>query len=303
MQVGGYMGNGLNPFINKFGAATHASKGLFGHPGSPQLRASAEKTAGLSDTFAQDIVSRIGNYQPKNLQGVEAYRQQQTASVDTQAQQAQESTAQAKDPSGLEESLSRAVDFVRSQFGDAAAQATMGLVYKSIGNGEVTEENLGKGLLQAVRFIDRNFGFAAGDKLMAHFNQDVNKAMNDFFDNGLMETFYAVSPNAKQGGGKAQGLQLTSAMQEVAKQYGQDAVSSIMEALEEALQSGEKPGAALRQAVQVAGEDMAAQYGGEAKDHAALIGQSLAPLFHGQGQAGNGMVPPPQAGGQLDIRV
>jgi len=298
MQVGGYMGNGLAPFINKYGAATHAAKGLFGHPGSPQMRASAEETAGLSQTFAQDIISRIGSQQQSSTSIESSVVQPRSDLVVTQQGAGAESTATAKDPASLQESLAGAVDFVRENFGDAAAQATMGLVYKSVGNGEVTEESLGKGLLQAIRFIDRNFGFAAGDKLMAHFNQDVNAAMNDYFDNGLMETFYAVSPNGKTGGGMAQGLQLTSAMQDVAKQYGQDVANSIVNALQEAVENGEKPGAALRQAVEIAGEEMAAKYGGEAQDHAALIGQSLAPLLHGKG-----MAPPHLAGGQLDIRV
>lgn len=291
MQVSGYMGSGLNPFINKYGAMAHAGKGLFGQAGMPQMRSGTVDTAALSDTFAQDIVSRISTPEQDH---------QQAAQNTTTKQQQDSNTAQApKDASALEESLSRAVDFVRSNFGDSAAQATMGLVYKSIGNGEVTEESLGKGLLNAVRFIDRNFGFAAGDKLMAHFNQDVNAAMNNYFDNGLMETFYAVSPGGK---GQAQGLSMTAAMQDVAKKYGQEAVASIMDSLQTALESGEKPGAALRQAVQTAGEDMAAQYGGEAQDHAALIGQALSPLLHGA-SAGGAAPPPPPNGGQLDIRV
>ncbi len=285
----GYMGSGLNPFIHKYGAMAHAGNGPFGPAGMPQMRSGTVDTAALSDTFAQDVVNRIST---------RSQEQQAAQNTAEQPQQNSKNVAQTpKDTSALEQSLSSAVDYVRSNFGDAAAQATMGMVYKSIGNGDITEESLGKGLLDAVRFMDRNFGFAAGDKLMAHFNQGVNKAMNDYFDNGLMETFYAVSPGAK---GHVQGLKMTAAMQEVAKDYGQEAVASIMESLQSALESGEKPGAALRQAVQTAGHDMAAQYGGKAQDHAALIGQALAPLLHGA----NGAAPPPlQNGGQLDIRV
>lgn len=298
MQISGYTGNGLSPFINRYGAAAHEAKGLWGSSLGAQLRIdSPVDTADISQTFAQDIVSRINTTSTASTQTTSEESLGSTVSQEatTGTSTATQEQAEAKDTSGLQASLARAVDYVRDNFGDAAAQATMGLIYKNVGNQEVSEENLGEGMLDALRFIDKNFGFAAGDKVMAFFNQDVNKAMNDYFDNGLMETFYASSPG---GGGTAQGLQLTSAMQEVAKEYGQNAVQSLMDALESALEEGQKPGAALRLAVEQTGEAMAAQYGGDAENHATLISQSLAPLLHGQSQGNSTAL-----GTQLDVTV
>ncbi len=59
----------------------------------------------------------------------------------------------------LAKSLTETADFVRSRFGDKAATAFMGIMARNVGDGSVSEQSIGGGMLDAVRFIDRNFGF------------------------------------------------------------------------------------------------------------------------------------------------
>lgn len=314
MQIHGYMGSGLNTFISRFGTSQNSS--LFGGDAyGLNVRqisgnnASSDDTSGISQTFAQDIINRISTQvapedeaatKTEQLEeGAEATLEQETATAPPDSE-----STEPKDTTSIEHSLAEAVDFVRANFGDAAAQATMGLIYKNVGTEEITEDSLGEGLLDALKFVDRNFGMAAGDKLMAHFNQGVNNALNDYFDNGLMETFYAANSatgtagTAQQGQTLMQNTTLSAAMQDLAKQYGGDVATSIMDSLEAAMQETNSPTKALRMTVEQAGVDMAAQYGGEAENHQALIGQSLAPLLHGN--SFNSLMP---HGSQLDIRV
>lgn len=202
----------------------------------------------------------------------------------------------------LEQSLARAVDHVRANFGDAAAQATMGLVYKELGNAPVSEDNLGQGLLQALRFVDRNFGFAAGDRLMAFFNSDLNKAVNEYFDNGLMEVFHAAAPSNGAGMAKGLGAALGQALGDLAQEYATDAAKTLVEQFLAALEQGEGPFVALRRAVDATGQELAGTYGGDAAEHATTLGQALAPLLQGAPLAG-GSVPRQQMGMQVDITV
>ncbi len=277
----GYMGSGLTSYVSKFGSARGTTA-----PPQPEVR----DHAGISRTFAQDIVRRI---QAQPLPQEETREQdsvgQSQAGLDT-----------------LEQSLTRAVDYVRSNFGDAAAQATMGLVYKEIGNAPVSEDSLGQGLLQALRFVDRNFGFAAGDRLMAFFNSDLNQAVNEYFDNGLIEVFYAAAPSngAGAGQGMAEGLGtlLGQALGDMAQEYATDAAKTLVEQFLAALEQGEGPFAALRRAVDATGQELAGTYGGEAEDHAGVLGQALAPLLQAAPLAGDS-APRQQTGMQVDIVV
>jgi len=99
---------------------------------------------------------------------------------------------QARDASGLANALQDSMDYLRENFGDAAATAAIGLVYQYAGNGEVTEDNLGRGLVAALKFVDRNFGTAAGDQVLSQFNGELNSQLNAYFDNGADERFLAV---------------------------------------------------------------------------------------------------------------
>ncbi len=244
----GYMGSGLAPFASRFGVSGRETA---------TLRSNSQDNAGISQTFAQDIVRRI---QAESLE--------------------QEGGAQSQDTlDELQQSLARAVDYVRANFGDAAAQATMGLVYKEIGNDPVSEDTLGQGLLQALRFVDSNFGFAAGDKLMSFFNSDLNQAVNEHFDNGLMEVFYAAAPDASQGMGQGIASALGQALGDLSQEYASDASKSLVEQFLAALEQGDGPYAALRGAVDATGQELAMTYGGEASDHVAVLEQAVTPLL------------------------
>ncbi|MDC0335585.1 hypothetical protein OAN24_01630 [Pseudodesulfovibrio sp.] len=105
---------------------------------------------------------------------------------------------QPKDNSDLRHSLGQTLDWMREKFGDEAASAAAGMVLQSTSSG-VNEESLGDGLLNTLKFIDRNFGFAAGDEAIARFNQSVNPAINDYFDNGKAEVFYATPAQPLDG--------------------------------------------------------------------------------------------------------
>ncbi len=273
MQISGYTGNGLSPFIASYGSSTG-----FGGLRSTSAQPQQTDKSGISQTFAQDIVRRLQSH------GTPA----ESANPEAGAQVV---TEQPKDTTGLEQSLARTVDFLRSNFGDAAAQAGMGLIYKAVGNGEVNEDTLGQGLLETLRFIDRNFGFAAGDQVMAFFNQDLNRAMNEHFDNGLMETFYAVTPSSPAPQGNA----MQHSMAKLRDSLGDQVVQSLLESLEQSLAQGLPPGQALRQAAGQTAEQLAETLGTSSDKLAAQLGRNLAPLLHGA-QA-------PILGGQLDLRV
>lgn len=124
-----------------------------------------EDTSGV---FAEDIMRRIGELD-------------------------EESSRNSENAQRLENSLADTLKSVSARYGKQAATAVMGTVYKSIGDGPVTEENLGQGFLEAIKLVDKNFGVAEGDKFMADLNAGLNKSLNEFFDNGLNETFFAAT--------------------------------------------------------------------------------------------------------------
>lgn len=135
------------------------------------------------------------------------------------------SAGSAEQRARLASALEGAVQHVAGEYGDKAGTAFMGLVIKRLGSGPVTEETLGNGLLDGLRFIDRQFGTEAGDELMDKFNGDLNHSLNDFFGNGLSEQFIAVS--SKDGIG-AVPLPHMPEGEEV------DLVKSMLDALQEA---------------------------------------------------------------------
>jgi len=112
---------------------------------------------------------------------------------------------QTKDNTDLRHSLGQTMDWVRERFGDETAAAAAGMVLQSTSSG-VTEQTLGDGLLNTLKFIDRNFGFAAGDAAIAQFNQGVNTEINEYFDNGKAEMFFAVPAPPADGATATQDL-------------------------------------------------------------------------------------------------
>ena len=143
-----------------FGPTPSANDG--NRPPAPTLAASPEHTHKAATGFATDLALRL-----------------------SQARDGENG----KDASPLAAALVDTMDYIGDEFGADAATAAMGIVYSRVGNGDITEDSLGKGLLDVVRLIDRTFGFEGGDKLLNRFNGDLNDTLNEYFDNGLTEQF------------------------------------------------------------------------------------------------------------------
>lgn len=124
----------------------------------------------------------------------------------------------------LESALGGSVNYLTDKFGEKAGTAMMALIYKGIGNKDITEESLGNAFLDVTRFVDKNFGIQAGDEFMAHLNGSLNDSLNNFFENGLSEKFIAVTTYA---GGQAASSDPGATVDEM---Y----VQSILDMLEEA---------------------------------------------------------------------
>lgn len=144
--------------------------------------------AATSDAFGLDMTRRLKAPQP-------AEGEKSPAEA---AGAPEQSNAHGDAAARLGKALSRAVEYIRGKFGNDAATTAMGIVYQNAGDEPLTEESLGKGLLNIVRMVDRNYGFAAGDGVMAQFNGELNNSLNDYFDNGFQETFFAVTPESSQ---------------------------------------------------------------------------------------------------------
>jgi len=98
---------------------------------------------------------------------------------------------QPKDSTELRQDLGSTIDWLRERYGDDTAAAAAGMILQATSSG-VTEDTLGNGLLNTLKFIDRNFGITAGDEAIARFNSGINQTVNKFFDNGQDELFFAV---------------------------------------------------------------------------------------------------------------
>ncbi|TIH11704.1 hypothetical protein D0S45_19480 [Marinifilum sp. JC120] len=138
-----------------------------------------------------------------------------------------------KDPSDLAGALANAADFIEGKFGHEAATAFKGIVIANSGD-QITEDSLSNGLLKSIQFIDRNFGFAAGDQVMDNFNSNLNNTMNEYFENGLQEHFFAASPDS--------GVQTTlkNTFAQVSQQFGEDTAENIKSLIEEVLEDDGK---------------------------------------------------------------
>lgn len=138
-----------------------------GIPGKPtQQSLNGELTLGT--VFANEVIRRLES-------GGEA---------------ALDSEGNPKDSEDLRQSLGQTMDWIRERFGDDTAAAAAGMILQSTSSG-VTEDSLGDGLLNTLKFIDRNFGIAAGDAAIAQFNGALNQEINEYFDNGADELFFA----------------------------------------------------------------------------------------------------------------
>ncbi len=224
----------ITPFHTQY---LHANSGVFGQDrGGWRLGAHVDggKNADASEGFAQLVTDRL--QQRQNAEAV-ALAEAATAGAP------QAATAGAADPSRLGEAFRNTVDFIREEFGDKTAQAAMALVSRQLGKEDVSEEDLGRALLETVKLVDRNFGFAAGDTLMGHLNGELNSALNAYFDNGFQESFFAVTPHAgKHTGGDPYGMDpaVRQTLQHLAQRNaGEEApdAASLLESLREALQS------------------------------------------------------------------
>lgn len=102
-----------------------------------------------------------------------------------------EGAARSVDDAGLEQAIESAVGYVQKAHGDQAARTVMGIVLSGAGDGPLSEASLGDGFVNALEFIDRQFGTAAGDQAIANFNGALNNALNGYFQNGQDESFLA----------------------------------------------------------------------------------------------------------------
>lgn len=100
----------------------------------------------------------------------------------------------------LESALAGTVGYMTDKYGDKAGTAMMGLMAKSLGDGEVDEASFSKALLQVVKFVDQNFGTDEGDALIKHLNGSLNDSINAFFDNGKDELFMVKTTPISAGG-------------------------------------------------------------------------------------------------------
>lgn len=149
-----------------------------------------------AETFAADISRRIAG----------------TALPETARDQKNDAAAPAEnsvysitrqDLKDLENALAGVINNIVEKFGVKAGNVAQALMYKKIGEDEITEDNLAGGLLDALKFIDKQFGPAAGDELIAFMNRGINKEINEFFDNGHNEEFYVSTDAASAAAGKA----------------------------------------------------------------------------------------------------
>ncbi len=283
MEIQGYSAFGIGSFTGLLNSESNQGVSL-----NTEIDSDNEVTS----AFAQDIVLRL---QSAASEDESTYGVSDTDAILSNAGgiQGLQLDGEGTDAQELGDSLARAVDFIRENFGDEAASATIGLVYQSIGDGAITEDNLGEGLVSAVKLIDSNFGFAAGDQVMSYFNSDINDAMNSYFDNGLMEEFYASTSSGSDTGSSSLPQSITTAIGQIAEETDEETASSLMEILTSSLEENGKSLDSMKSALQEA-----QAYLNETQDSetAASLGATLsqglaqslpdAPMFQAMNQQG-----------------
>ena len=180
-----------------------------------------------AETFAADISRRIaGTAMPASATGKE---QDATASAENSVYGV--TTQDLKD---LENALAGVINNIVEKFGVKAGNIAQALVYKKIGEDEITEDNLAGGLLDALKFIDKQFGPEAGDELIAFMNRGVNKELNEFFDNGHSEEFYVSTDAATTANNAAAaGGQMLAGWMEKTAGESQGGGASLMDILKQ----------------------------------------------------------------------
>ncbi|MBQ4133013.1 MAG: hypothetical protein IJD04_04675 [Desulfovibrionaceae bacterium] len=150
-----------------------------------------DKNLGTAGVFAADIVDRIRNSRSARLESADIDSNE--AAYKDLGRAAPRSN---KNLDGLQTSLENTINAIASRHGAQAANEVMNIVYQNIGS-DVGEESLGQGFVNAIRFIDRNFGIDQGNQLMSELNSGVNKEINSYFNNGNEEVFFnAASPSS-----------------------------------------------------------------------------------------------------------
>ena len=206
-----------------------------------------------SDVFAAEIMRRI------NL--AEGATEASNAAIASNASLGSNAGAgvNAAASGDLQSALADAVEYVRKEHGDDAATAVMGIMFKEVGDGSGGEDRLGDALVSALKFIDSKFGVAAGDAAMAKFNGALNSAVNDYYQNGRLEEFYAA--NGTTGTVKqAQGV-VASTLAHVAKEFGTDAAKTVADILTTNFTDQGSTRQGLGQAIVAANDYLSANYG------------------------------------------
>ena len=92
----------------------------------------------------------------------------------------------------------------------------MGIVLQSADERQLSEDQLGQGFVNALEFIDRTFGIAAGDRAMEFFNGELNRTLNGFYQNGKNESFLALEiDQASEELGQAMGQAVSQMMKKI----------------------------------------------------------------------------------------
>ena len=214
----------------------------------------------------------------------------QQAAADSEATDSSGASAETRASTALADALTGALETIAERLGQATATASIGLLARRLGQGEITEDSLGQGLLDVLRLVDRTFGTTEGDALMATFNGSLNHALNDYFDNGQNEIFYAASPGASPGTTAQAASGLVVQMQDA---LGQDAADLVALILDQGLQQ-DASYTGLRSALANAGQALESGYGARAAEALAqAAGGTLATLA----------APPPAPGLLLNMTV
>ena len=247
--------DGISAYKPGQAASGHLSL-TFGAGDKAREAAPTQAPATASDVFASEIMRRI------NL--AEGATVANSAPVASNAAVASNAGAgvNAAASGDLQAALADAVEYVRKEHGDAAATAVMGIMFKEVGDGSGGEDRLGDALVSALKFIDSKFGIAAGDAAMAKFNGALNNAVNDYYQNGHLEEFYAADGSAGAGSviKQAQGV-VASTLAHVAKAFGTDAAKTVADILATDFTDQGSTRQGLSQAIVAANDYLSANYG------------------------------------------
>jgi hypothetical protein len=158
-------------------AAAFDASGLNGVDEASSAGAASTVQRGVAGSASGLVDNLTGTFAEEMTKALSAYKDPQGNS---------------QDPTALVQSLTQAVESIRDIAGDGAASAAMGALLKKAKSGNLTEDSLRDGMLEAMSFVDQNAGVDAGDKVMAVFNGQVNDDMNAFFNNGSDEHFAVI---------------------------------------------------------------------------------------------------------------